>query len=137
MIVAPQSEGNMQPGIAIPILPARDLTETRAFYERLGFETRGWWPQTFGGYAILVRGDLRMHFFAFDKISPSTNYGQCYWHVEDVDALYAECRAAGLPSSGTPRMAPLENRPWGMREFAFSDPNGNLVRVGQPIASES
>ena len=27
----------MEPGIAIPILPARDLDETRAFYERLGF----------------------------------------------------------------------------------------------------
>jgi len=28
----------MEPGIAIPILPARDLKETRQFYERLGLE---------------------------------------------------------------------------------------------------
>jgi catechol 2,3-dioxygenase-like lactoylglutathione lyase family enzyme len=43
-------------GIAIPILPARSLTETREFYETLGFTAAGWWPNEFGGYAILVRG---------------------------------------------------------------------------------
>lgn len=121
----------MEPGVAIPILPARDLNETRAFYERLGFRTVGWWPREFGGYAILVRGDLIMHFFAFEEISPDQNYAQCYWRVQDVDALYAECHAAGLPSSGTPRLVPVENKPWGTREFSMSDPNGNLVRVGQ------
>src|SRR5919205_3743755 len=124
----------MGPGVAIPILPARDLDETRGFYERLGFRTTGWWPREFGGYAILVRGDLIMHFFAFKDISPEQNYAQCYWRVQDVDALYAECYAAGLPGSGTPRLATVENKPWGTREFAFSDPNGNLVRVGQLIA---
>ena len=30
----------MEPGISIPILPARDLAETRDFYERLGFQAR-------------------------------------------------------------------------------------------------
>jgi hypothetical protein len=71
-----------------------------------------------------------MHFFLFKDISPDQNYAQCYWRPEDVDALYAEGRAAGLPSSGTPRLAPVEDKPWGMREFAFSDPNGNLAWVG-------
>src|SRR5215510_12201894 len=72
----------------------------------LGFRTAGWWPRQFGGYAILIRGDLIMHFFAFADISRDKNYGQCYWRVQDVDALYAEVHAAGLPSSGTPRLAP-------------------------------
>ena len=125
----------MNPGIAIPILPARDLHETRAFYERLGFETRGWWPEEFGGYAILYRGDLVMHFFARNDISPDTNDGQCYWRIEEVDALYAEFKAAGLPSSGTPRLAPVEDTPWGTREFALSDPSGNLIRIGRPLAT--
>ena len=68
----------MEPGIAIPILPARDLAETRRFYEGLGFRAAGWWPKEFGGYAILRRGDLSMHFFAYEDISPSANYAQCY-----------------------------------------------------------
>ena len=122
-------------GVSIPILPARNLDETRAFYESLGFQTMGWWPQEFGGYAILNRGDLRMHFFLFKNISPDQNYAQCYWRVQDVDALYAECRACGLPESGTPRLVAVEDKPWGMREFAISDPNGNLVRVGQQFQS--
>jgi len=121
----------MNPGIAIPILPARDLNETRAFYEQLGFQTKGWWPKEFGGYAILVRGDLIMHFFAFADIAPDKNYGQCYWRVHDVDRLYAEYQGCGLPNSGMPRLVPVEDKPWGTREFAISDPNGNLVRVGQ------
>jgi len=127
----------MEPGIAIPILPARDLAETRAFYERFGFQAAGWWPTTFGGYAILRRGDLSMHFFSFEDISPDQNYAQCYWRVNDVDALYAEVNAVGLSSSGIPRLDPVEDKPWGMREFSIVDPNGNLVRVGRQIASET
>ena len=80
----------MNPGIAIPILPARDLIETRRFYERLNFEVVGWWPDTFGGYAILTRGDLAMHFFHYPDLSPLETYAQCYWRVADVEALYTE-----------------------------------------------
>jgi len=126
----------MEPGVAIPILPARDLSETRAFYERLGFQAAGWWPIEFGGYAILRRGDLSMHFFSFADISPDQNYAQCYWRVKDVDALYAEFQAAGLSRSGIPRLDPVGDKPWGMREFSIIDPNGNLVRVGRQIASD-
>jgi catechol 2,3-dioxygenase-like lactoylglutathione lyase family enzyme len=126
----------MEPGVAIPILPARDLDETRAFYERLGFRAVGWWRREFGGYAILVRGDLTMHFFAFEEISPEENYAQCYWRVTDAEALYAELRALGLPGAGMPRLTTLEDKPWRMREFAVVDPNGNLIRIGQEIRSQ-
>jgi len=125
----------MDQGVAIPILPARDLDETRAFYERLGFHAAGWWPDEFGGYAILRRGDLSMHFFLFEDISPDQNYAQCYWRVNDVDGLYAEFHATGLSKSGTPRLQPVEDKPWGMREFSVTDPSGNLVRIGRQIAS--
>jgi hypothetical protein len=67
------SEVTMEPGIAIPILPARDLRETRRFDEHVGFVATGWWPDTFGGYVILVRGDLTMHFFGYPDLSPKDN----------------------------------------------------------------
>ena len=126
----------MDLGVAIPILPARNLHETRAFYERLGFRTERWWPQEFGGYAILVRGNLEMHFFAFADIPPDQNSG-CYWRVQNVDALYEECQASGLTDSGTLCLLPVENKPWGTREFALIDPNGNLIRVGQLIPCDT
>ena len=114
---------------AVPILPARDLLETRAFYERVGFSTVGWWPDAFGGYAIVRRDDLEMHFFRFPELDPASSYAQCYWRVPQVDALHAEMVRAGV-AAGRP-----EDKPWGMREFALSDPNGTLVRVGQPLSS--
>jgi len=119
--------------VSIPILPSRDLAETRSFYERLGFEAAGWWPDTFGGYAIMRKGDLSMHFFKFPELSPGENYAQCYWRVVDVDAFYDDIARAKLPSHGIPRVSEPEDRPWGMREFALNDPNGNLVRIGQQI----
>ncbi|MEO8089363.1 MAG: hypothetical protein ABI703_03595 [Gemmatimonadales bacterium] len=51
--------------------------------------------------------------------------------VKDVDALHAECSEVGLPRVGTPRLEAVEDKPWGMREFAIVDPNGTLIRVGQ------
>jgi hypothetical protein len=30
-------------------------------------------------------------------------------------------------------MDQLETKPWGMREFAIVDPDGNLIRIGQTI----
>jgi catechol 2,3-dioxygenase-like lactoylglutathione lyase family enzyme len=118
--------------LAIPILPARDLEETRDFYLRLGFEVAGWWPQ-FGGYAAFKRDELEVHFFLFRDLSPLENYGQCYWRVDDADALYREYSLANLPRDGHPRLVPIESKPWGMREFAVVDPNGNLVRIGQAL----
>jgi catechol 2,3-dioxygenase-like lactoylglutathione lyase family enzyme len=131
------SDRVFEPGIAIPILPARDLDETRRFYEALGFRAAGWWPREFGGYAILVRGDLSMHFFRYDDLSPTENYAQCYWRVKDVDALHAECQKADLPRSGVPRLDAVGDKPWGMREFAIVDPNGNLVRIGREIEAQT
>jgi catechol 2,3-dioxygenase-like lactoylglutathione lyase family enzyme len=127
-------EVTMQPGIAIPILPARDLKETREFYERLGFLATGWWPDAFGGYAILVKGDLTMHFFSYPDLSLKENYGQCYWQVGDPDDLYSELIRTDLSAWPNTRVVPIEDKPWGAREFAMLDPSANLIRIGRPIS---
>lgn len=51
----------------------------------------------------------------------------------DVEPLYQAFLAAGLPKRGIPRMDPIENKPWGMREIAIVDDDGNLLRVGQEL----
>jgi hypothetical protein len=33
------------------------------------------------------------------------------------------------------RLDRLEEKPWGMREFAMVDPDGNLIRIGQVMIS--
>jgi catechol 2,3-dioxygenase-like lactoylglutathione lyase family enzyme len=116
------------PPLAIPILPARDLDATSAFYARLRFRELGRWPD----YLIVGRDGLELHFFACPEIDPETSIAGCYLRVEDADALHAEFAAAGLPpwESGFPCLSKVEVTDYGMREFAAGDPDGNLLRVG-------
>ncbi|PPU63241.1 glyoxalase/bleomycin resistance/extradiol dioxygenase family protein [Xanthomonas codiaei] len=115
----------------IPILPSRSITQTLAFYRRLGFEGDAH-PHD-AGYAILRRGDLELHFFAHPDLDPASCYAGCYLRVSDVDALHAAMQAAALPARGIPRIDAVGDKPWGMREFAIVDESGNLLRIGQVI----
>ncbi|MGZ8455171.1 MAG: bleomycin resistance protein [Gemmatirosa sp.] len=124
------TEPTLADGRAEPILPARDLPEIRAFYERLGFDTGYWDPDPDAGYLILTRGGLRVHFFAHRTLVPEENFAGCYWRVADADAWHRHCAALDLPTDGIPRLTAPDDRPWGMREFALVDPSGNLVRIG-------
>jgi catechol 2,3-dioxygenase-like lactoylglutathione lyase family enzyme len=117
--------------LAIPILPSRSLPSTLAFYARLGFE-----GEILGegdAYAILTRGDLEIHFFVHTELVPAESWAGCYLRVAEVEPLYKAFLAAGLPRRGIPRMDSLEDKPWGMREFAVVDEDGNLLRVGQVL----
>lgn len=117
--------------IAIPQLPSRSMERTLAFYRGLGFDCEVASPSN--DYAIAVRGSLEVHFFLHRSLVPAESSFGCYFRVEDVDALYAELSLVGLPSQGIPRMTTLENKPWGMREFAIVDEEGTLVRIGQEL----
>jgi ketosteroid isomerase-like protein len=117
---------------AEPILPSRDLEETRQFYQQLGFEA--WW----GGkapwdYEIVSRGNLVVHFFLDSGLAPDKNDTSCYWRVADAGQLHGELSALQLPVRGIPRLSAPIDQPWGMHEFTIVDPSGNLIRVGHDI----
>jgi hypothetical protein len=57
----------------------------------------------------------------------------CYLRVSDVDDIYRAFALAELPRKGIPRQDALGDKPWGMREFAIVDPDGNLIRIGQTL----
>lgn len=116
--------------LAIPVLPSRSLPATLAFYERLGFTGR-----LLGGgtYAVLTRGDVEIHFFAHPELRPEASHAGCYVRVADADLVFGAFRAAALPRQGIPRMDPIGDKAWGMREFAVVDEDGNLVRIGQAL----
>jgi catechol 2,3-dioxygenase-like lactoylglutathione lyase family enzyme len=116
---------------AVPILPSRDLGETLAFYERLGFENKGAHHSVWN-YLIIARGGAELHFYAQPDVDPLTTDFSCYLRVPDADALYSEWHAIGVPtdtSNGSRLMGPTDTD-YGMREFALVDPSGNLLRVG-------
>jgi catechol 2,3-dioxygenase-like lactoylglutathione lyase family enzyme len=118
--------------LAIPILPSRSVSDTVAFYKRLGFD--GSAHEFDRGYAILKRGSVELHFFTHKELVPAESSAGCYIRVTDVDGFYMSCSPNQWPSTGIPRMDMLQDRPWGLREFAVVDPDGNLIRIGQVIA---
>lgn len=117
---------------AVPILPSRDLHETLALYERLGFENRGAPPEQWN-YLILGRGELELHFWLSPDVDPLTTSASCYLHVEDADALCEEWRRVlePDPATGSRVQGPFDTD-YGLREFALVDRSGNLLRVGSP-----
>jgi catechol 2,3-dioxygenase-like lactoylglutathione lyase family enzyme len=119
---------------AVPILPSRDLRETLAFYERLGFENRGAPPEEWD-YMIVGRGEIWLHFFAMPEVDPLTTSAGCYVYVDDADAVYEEWAEVVEPDAATgSRIVPPGTTDYGMREFAVVDRSGNLLRVGCPQA---
>jgi len=123
----------MQPyDLAIPTLPCRSVSATVAFYKRLGFD--GGAHESNGRYAILRRGAVELHFFTDEELVPADSSAGCYIRVLDVEEIFGSFSSSQLPGMGIPRMDSLEDKPWGLREFAVDDPDGNLLRIGQVIA---
>lgn len=116
---------------ACPILPARDLGATEAFYARLGFR-RGALHEA-RGYLILGRDAVELHFFRAPEHDPATCDHGAYLRLEDAGTLSEEWAALGLPDEGIPRLHGAQDKPWGMRELAVVDPDGNLIRAGTPL----
>jgi catechol 2,3-dioxygenase-like lactoylglutathione lyase family enzyme len=117
-----------QSDIAIPILPSRSLNDTLTFFRRLGFEGT---IHSHGDYAILARGTVELHFFTHTELRPAESSAMCYIRVSDVESIYQAFALAQLPPKGIPRMDAIQDKAWGMREFAIVDPDGNLLRIGQ------
>lgn len=141
-------------GTSIPMLPARDIPETLALFEQLGFTIR---HDEANDYAMVRRGSIELHFVASPTLDPWTQAGMAYVRLNDVSALYEEFLATGaIPLVAAPRselqyaervrdelrtkwdagqsiarMGELKDQPWGIREFPLLDPNNNLIRFGQ------
>lgn len=116
---------------AIPILPSRSLPATLRFYQQLGFTGN---IHATGNYLIMTRGSVEVHFFLHTELVPAESSAGCYLRVADVDEYHRAFQLAQLPHHGIPRLDRVEDKPWGMHEFALVDPDGNLVRVGQKLA---
>lgn len=127
--------------LAIPVLPARDPIAASAFYaERLGFAV----VRADINHAVLERDRVRLHLRAAhdegwrkrDAMPPIVSGEEsflagtatCRIAVQDVDGLCAELEPKGVlhPNGG------IGDRPWGYREFAVLDLDGNLITFYRP-----
>jgi catechol 2,3-dioxygenase-like lactoylglutathione lyase family enzyme len=118
---------------AVPVMPSRDLEESLAFYEALGFQNRGAPPEQWD-YLIVGRGGVELHFYAEPTVDPLTTASGCYVFVADAQALYDEWAPLVVadPVTGSRLVAPMDTD-YRMREFAVVDRSGNLLRVGSTL----
>ena len=108
----------------VAIVPCNDIEASTAFYQSLRLKVFS----DYGSYRIL--GDGRGWWLHLSSESPKgwvvpgRNPNGIYLYLEDVDGLAAELD--DLLAGGGPK-----HKPWGMYEFALSDPDGTLVRIGR------
>lgn len=74
-------------------------------------------------------GPVEIHLSRYRELDPKTTTSVCYLYVDDAKALHAQWSAAGVEG----RLRAPEDTPYGLREFAYVDPDGNLLRIGSPM----
>lgn len=125
----------------IPIFPSRSIQGAWDFYRVLGFERTSWQTSP-NPYVSVRRGDIELHFYGWKKHDPSASMNMCYIVTSAVDPLYESFRgglkeALGrVPTRGLPRIGPLKDMTYGVRQFLLSDPDGNQLRIGQQISDD-
>ncbi|MER6911091.1 VOC family protein [Streptomyces sp. NPDC000594] len=127
----------------IPLLPCRTqlLPSVVDFYTALGFETTFFQKSPYP-YAVVEHGTIELQFFGMKEYDPAESYSGCYILTEAVDALYETFRAGlkemygKVPVRGLPRIGPLKDMSYGVRQFLMTDPTGNSIRVGQTISED-
>lgn len=114
------------------ILPCNDLDASEAFYNRLGFsrpDADRPAPGEDDTYRILSDGKggaLHLTGAVEGWLTPGRNPFGLYLYSEEVDRLAAAFQGEVLEKDGP------SDKPWGMYEFALSDPDETLVRIGWP-----
>ena len=130
----------LPPDRMIPILPSRSIDDQLEFYESLGFEVT-YRQKTPNVFASVQRGAIELQFFVLKGYEPADSYSTCYVIVSDVDTLYADFREGmklslgRIPTRGIPRIGALRDMSYGVRQFLLTDPGGNIIRIGQPLAA--
>ncbi|WP_447036442.1 bleomycin resistance protein [Streptomyces sp. DSM 118878] len=129
------------PEKTIPLLPCRAIQPVVDFYTALGFETTFLQKSPYA-YAVVERGAIQLQFYGMKQYEPTESHSGCYVLTDDVDALHAAFRAGlkaaygRIPTRGLPRIGPLKDMSYGVRQFLMTDPGGNCVRVGRPISDD-
>lgn len=110
-----------------PVLPVADLDAASEHYRQLGFaveEHAG--PER---YAFATRDAVSVHLAEVPEHDPLSTTSSVYLYVDDADALFAAWSTEGI---GGRTVAPADT-PYGLREGAHVDPDGNLLRFGAPL----
>jgi catechol 2,3-dioxygenase-like lactoylglutathione lyase family enzyme len=108
----------------VPIFRVKDAPKATDFYQRIGFvleDTHQFEPHL-PIYAFLRRGDVQLHLSEHRGDAPKKSLA--YFWVGDIDSI--------ADALGTT----VQQAPWA-RELEVIDPDGNIIRCGQPNSGTS
>ncbi len=111
------------------VLAVADLDRSRSFYERvLGFEDMN---VAAPGWCFMQRDACRLQIGECPDAPPAGETGDhsyfAYIYVRDAAALYDNAQQQGAEV-----IKPLQDEPWGMKEFALRTPDGHRIMIGEP-----
>ena len=111
------------------VLAVPNLTRSADFYrDVLGFEIRDLAP----GWLMFVKDACRIMAGECPDALPPRELGDhsyfAYLVVDDVDAYHARVR-----SHAVELIKPLNDEPWGMREFGLRTADGHRIMLGQRL----
>ena len=113
------------------VLAVRDLAVSTSYYsDVLGFRRD---PIDAPGWSFLTRDGFQVMLGECPDEKPASELGNhsyiAYLYIDGIDQYYEEIAAKGALVTSAP-----QNKPWGLREFGLSTPDGHRITCGQPIA---
>lgn len=109
-------------------VPARDLAQSMAFYEALGFEA----TMESDDLAYLSHGNTAFLLSQFYNREHAENFVM-HLLVANADDWHRNVEASGVVEKFSVRLSAPDDRPWGIRDFTLIDPTGVLWRIGHVI----
>lgn len=116
----PESSFSLQALVAQ--LPSTNLERTSRYYQQLGFAETGRYPE----FLLLRRGGHELHFWLTTDGHLCEN-SSCYLRIQGIYSFYEQLPPALLHPNGA-----LRECSWGMTECYLLDPDGNLLKCGEP-----
>lgn len=116
----------------MPIFAASDIPATVEFYKEVVGCNGGWMygdPPAFGGASL---GGASFYFALMPELAAQIEGHQHWVNVNDVDKLYSDHLERGADV-----ISPIEDKPWGFREYTVRDLNGYHLRFTGNPARES
>ena len=111
-----------------PILSVDDLVKSIAFYRHpLGVDLAWSWGEP-ADIAAVCRDSVEITLTQRAGAKP-VGTAHIYLGVSGIDDYYQTLVGAGVTI-----IVPLEDRPYGMRDFRIADLSGNELSIGQAIA---
>jgi catechol 2,3-dioxygenase-like lactoylglutathione lyase family enzyme len=116
-----------------PHFAVRDVSRAKSFYQSaLGFGL-DYIHGDPAEYAVVFRDEVYIHLSLSNHPSFTPGAGRAFVAVSGVEQVWAQVCARARESV----CEPLENRDYShgvrFRGFAIEDPDGNILRIGEPL----